>query len=149
MTLTNINRIERRANRVLAIVAMLTFAGAALSAQAPAATSSAGAQKKLDISLKTQPSPLKSGDATFEATVKDAEGKPVADADVSVAFHMAAMPEMKMPEMKNEVKLKAATTPGTYEGKGNVMMAGKWDVTVHVKQKGKEIGSKKQTLTVQ
>lgn len=148
MSLTNLNRIERRARCVLAITAILAFAGATLAAQTPATEASAGTQKALDITLRTKPSPLKAGDAQFEVTVKDPEGKPVTDADVSVAFHMAAMPEMKMPEMKNEVKLKAATTPGAYEGKGNVMMAGKWDVTVHVKQKGKEIGSKKQTFNV-
>lgn len=125
MDLMNVKRIERRARRAIAITAMVAFAGAALAAQAPATQASAGTQKGLDITLRTKPTPLKASEAQFEVTVRDPEGKPVTDADVAIAFHMAAMPEMKMPEMKNEVKLKAATTPGTYEGKGNVMMAGK------------------------
>jgi len=36
---------------------------------------------------------------------------------------------------------------GTYAGTGQVMVAGKWNVTVSVKQGGKEIGQKKLTLT--
>ena len=37
--------------------------------------------------------------------------------------------------------------PGMYMGSGNVMMAGKWNVTVNVKQAGKAIGQKRLTLT--
>jgi hypothetical protein len=36
-----------------------------------------------------------------------------------------------------------------YIGTGQVMMAGKWDVTVMVKRAGKEIGSKKFPVTAQ
>jgi nitrogen fixation protein FixH len=78
--------------------------------------------------------------------VKGADGKPVTGADVSVLFVMPAMPAMKMAEMRNEVKLKPAGA-GTYAGSGNVMMAGKWNVTVSVKRGGKELGQKKLTLT--
>jgi hypothetical protein len=43
------------------------------------------------------------------------------------------------------VKLKSAG--GKYTGSGNVMMAGKWNVTISVKQNGKEIGQKKVAVT--
>jgi nitrogen fixation protein FixH len=59
---------------------------------------------------------------------------------------MPAMPQMKMPEMRNEVKLKPAGD-GKYTASGRVMMAGQWNVTVSVKQNGKEIGQKKLTVT--
>ena len=36
---------------------------------------------------------------------------------------------------------------GTYSGVGQVMMAGKWDVTVVVKRNGREIASKKFPVT--
>ena len=93
-----------------------------------------------------QPKAPKTGANEFEVMVKGADGKPLSDADVSVLFVMPAMPAMKMAEMRNEVKLKP-TGPGTYMGSGNVMMAGAWNVTVSVKQAGKEIGQKKLTLT--
>ena len=56
------------------------------------------------------------------------------------------MPAIKMAEMRNEAKLKPARD-GTYTGPGNVMMAGKWNVTVSVKRGGKELDRKKLTLT--
>jgi nitrogen fixation protein FixH len=101
---------------------------------------------KLAITFKTTPTPPKTGSNQFEVTVKDAAGKPVADADVSVLFVMPAMPAMKMPEMRKETKLKAAGD-GKYTGTGEVMMAGMWNVTVSAKQKGKQIGSLKQSVT--
>jgi hypothetical protein len=59
---------------------------------------------------------------------------------------MPAMPAMKMAAMHNDVMLKPAAA-GTYTGTGQVPMAGKWNVTVSVKQGGKEVGQKKVTLT--
>ena len=99
----------------------------------------------LDIMLM-QPMQPKTGDNPFEVMVKGADGKPLADADVSVLFVMPAMPAMKMAEMRNEVKLKSAGA-GKYTGTGQVMMAGTWTVTISVKQNGKEIGQKKATVS--
>jgi hypothetical protein len=67
---------------------------------------------------------------------------------VMVMFYMAAMPAMKMPEMKNTVMLKHQKD-GTYVGSGQMMMAGKWDATVMVKRGGKDIASKKFPVTAQ
>jgi len=114
------------------IVAAATPQGS--SAQKPA----------LDITFTSKPSPPKSGENTFEVTVKDPSGKPVTDAEVSAMFYMAAMGAM--PEMKNTVTLKHQKE-GRYVGTGQVTMAGKWDVTVSVKRAGKEIGSKKFPIT--
>ena len=116
------------------------------------AVSPAGAQTKTkakpkgpDIMLM-QPKDVKTGANEFEVMVKGADGKPISDADVSVLFVMPAMPAMKMAEMRNDVKLKPSG-PGLYMGSGSVMMAGKWNVTVSVKQGGKEVGQKKLALT--
>ena len=101
----------------------------------------------LDITLRSTPSPARgAAENQFEVTVKDRQGKPVDGADVSVSLYMPAMPAMKMPEMRNEVKLKGAGN-GRYTGAGQVMMAGQWTATVSVKQNGKEIGQQKVTLT--
>jgi hypothetical protein len=122
------------------------------AAMALSMTMSSGAQsaatKKpaVDIMLMSKPSPPTTGDNTFEVMLKGADGKPITDADVSVMFFMAAMPVMKMPEMKNTVALKHVKG-GTYAGTGKVMMAGTWDATVMVKRGGKDVASKKFPVT--
>lgn len=105
-------------------------------------------KKGLDIAFRSQPDPPKTGQNTFEVTVKGADGTPITDASVSVAFYMPPMPSMNMPEMRNSVTLKHETE-GRYRGTGNVAMAGRWEVTVAVKRGGKEIGSRKLTVTAQ
>ena len=111
-----------------------------------AAQSAASKKPTVDIMLTSKPSPPKTGDNTFEVMVKDAAGKPITDAEVTAMFFMPKMGAM--PEMKNNVTLKHQKD-GTYVGTGQVMMAGKWDVTVMVKRAGKEIGSKKFPVTAQ
>ena len=95
----------------------------------------------LDIAFRTQPDPPKTGESLLEVAVKDAKGQPVADADVSVQFFMPAMPTMNMPAMKNETKL-PHVGGGVYRGPGQVMMAGRWDVTVSVTKSGQQLGRK-------
>ena len=114
----------------------------AAAPEQPAATQ----KPTLDIMLTSKPSPPKTGDNTFEVMVKDPVGKPITDAEVTAMFHMAVIGAM--PEMKNNVTLKHQKE-GRYVGTGQVMMAGKWDVTVMVKRAGKEIGSKKFPVTAQ
>jgi hypothetical protein len=127
----------------IAVTALTVIAASPAVAQATPKPKAATAG--LDIMLM-QPKDVKTGDNQFEVMVKGADGKPVSDADVSVLFVMPAMPAMKMAEMRNEVKLKPSG-PGMYMGSGNVMMAGKWNVTVSVKRGSKELGQKKLALT--
>jgi hypothetical protein len=109
---------------------------------APSASKAAsGAATTLDITFRPQPDPPKTGESVFEVTVKDPSGQPVADADVSVQFFMPAMPTMNMPAMRNETKL-PHTGGGVYRGPGQVMMAGRWDVTVNVSKGGQQLGRK-------
>jgi hypothetical protein len=106
----------------------------------------AASAKKLDIAFTSSPKPTKMGDNAFEVIVKDAAGMPVTGADVSVLLFMPAMPAMKMPEMRNEVKLKHVGA-GKYTGSGPIMMAGTYTVTISVKENGAEVGQKKLSLT--
>jgi|GEM_PF-2077475 len=137
-------------SRAVAGAAMAVAITMNVPLQIAAAPQQSAATKKptLDIMLTSKPSPPKTGDNTFEVMVKDPAGKPITDAEVTAMFFMAAMPAMKMPEMKNNVTLKHEKE-GRYVGTGQVMMAGKWDVTVMVKRAGKEIGSKKFPVTAQ
>jgi RND family efflux transporter MFP subunit len=110
-------------------------------APSPAASGGAESAARLDITFRTQPDPAQTGDNTFEVTVKNPNGQPIADADVSVTLFMPAMPTMNMPAMRNEAKLPPAGG-GVYRGPGQVMMAGRWDVTVTVTRQGQRVGGK-------
>jgi YtkA-like len=125
--------------------AALLVTALSVLAASPAVAQAKPKAKGLDIMLM-QPKDVKTGANDFEVMVKGADGKPISDADVSVLFVMPAMPAMKMAEMRNDVKLKPSG-PGMYMGSGNVMMPGKWNVTVSVKKNGKEVGQKKLALT--
>jgi len=99
----------------------------------------------LAITFRAQPDPPKTGDNTFEVTVVDPSGKPVTDADVAVQLFMPAMPTMNMPAMRNETKL-TSVGGGLYRGPGQVMMGGRWDVTVTVNRSGQRVGSQQFAL---
>ena len=92
-----------------------------------------------------QPDPPKVGQNQFEVTVKDATGKAIDDAQVTVQFYMAAMPTMNMPAMRNDFKL-APAGGGVYRGAGEILMASQWEVTVSVARGGQRLGSKQITL---
>jgi Cu(I)/Ag(I) efflux system membrane fusion protein/cobalt-zinc-cadmium efflux system membrane fusion protein len=100
---------------------------------------------RLDIAFRPQPDPPRTGDNMLEVSVKDASGQPVTDADVSVTFFMAAMPTMNMPAMRNAATLQHAGG-GVYRGPGQVMMAGRWDVTVDVMRGGQRLGSRELSM---
>jgi len=124
---------------LLALKTLLAPCAAPEPAGAPqaAAATSPSAAAPLAITFRPQgdPSP---GSNTFEVTVQDMANQPVTDADVSVAFFMAAVPAMKMPAMRNEVKL-AHNAAGLYRGPGTIMMAGAWEVTVTVARAGARV----------
>lgn len=126
---------------MFAVIAMSLTAASTAAAQAKPKPQAKMAGPEI---MLMQPAALKSGDNQFEVMVKGADGKPVSDADVSILFVMPKTATMA--EMRNEVKLKSSGN-GMYTGPGNVMMVGKWNVTISVKRGGKEIGQKKVTLT--
>ena len=117
------------------------------TAPAPAASGTAAPQD-LTITFTSNPAPPKTGENRFEAMVMDQKGQPVTDANVSAEFHMAAMPQMNMPEMRNRVDLMHEGS-GRYTGAGMVMMAGSWDVTVTVSRGGQMLDSEKVSVTAQ
>ena len=125
-----------------------TSVAAASSEASPQKSQEASDTGTLAITFRSQPTPARTGDNQFEVTVTDKDGKPIADADVSLKFYMPAMPSMKMAEMRNTVKL---TSPGrgVYHGGGTVGMAGEWDVTIAVMRNGQTLGKKELKLTAQ
>lgn len=112
---------------------------------APGEAAAAGPRERFDITYRSQPDPPKTGNNAFEVGVKDPAGKPVTDAQVSVVFYMPPMPSMNMPAMRSEARLTHAGG-GIYRGAGDVMMAGRWEVSVIVTRGGQRIGVKPLTV---
>lgn len=98
------------------------------------------------LTLTTKPSPLGLGQNLFEVVLKDAKGRAVTDAEVSLLLVMPADPSTKHPEMRTEGKLNSVGG-GKYNGIAIVTMAGAWDVTVTAHHKGKVLGERKARLT--
>jgi membrane fusion protein, copper/silver efflux system len=115
------------------------------SPQPAQATPSAG--QAPTITFRSTPDPPKTGENVFEATVKDPAGQPMADADVVVQLFMPAMPTMNMPAMRSEMKL-APAGGGVYRGPGQVVMGGRWEVTVTVSKGGQRVGGRQFALVV-
>jgi Cu(I)/Ag(I) efflux system membrane fusion protein/cobalt-zinc-cadmium efflux system membrane fusion protein len=102
--------------------------------------------ERLNIAFRPQPDPPRTGESTFEVTVKDSAGMPVADAEVTATLFMPAMPTMNMPAMRSATTL-ASVGNGVYRGTGQVLMVGRWDVTVNVSKGGQRLGTGQFALT--
>ena len=94
------------------------------------------------IAFRVDPDPPKGAqEASFSVVLTDAAGKPVPDAKVKVTLVMPAMPSMNMPEMRSWFELPWMAGNGMYMGKGNVPMAGPWNVTVEASRGGQAIAT--------
>jgi RND family efflux transporter MFP subunit len=111
-------------------------------AEVAAATGTANA---IDIAFRAQPDPPRTGETTFEVTLKTPSGQPITDADVVVQLLIPAMPAMNMPAIRSGATLKAAGN-GVYRGTGELTTAGRWDVTVIATRAGQQIGRRQLAL---
>lgn len=110
------------------------------SGAAPAATAQKAEKATVKVSFAVEPNPPKgAADNMFHVSVLDANGKAIPDAEVTVMLVMPAMPSMGMPEMRNSFKL--PFVQGVYMGKGNIGMAGSWNVSVEAKRNGQVIAT--------
>ena len=107
-----------------------------------------GEPASFDLSLQTTPNPLRAGENVVTVHVRDAEARPVADADVRVLFSMAAMPSMNMPAMRSEARL-AHVENGMYRGPASIAAGGRWDVTVTALRQGRSIAELRTSLAAQ
>jgi nitrogen fixation protein FixH len=89
--------------------------------------------------------PAGAKDNMVHVGIQDGSGKTVNDAQVHLTFTMPAMPEMKMPEMKNGADL---TWNGTdYSATVPITMAGSWNVEVEAKRGGETLTKYETKLT--
>ena len=78
----------------------------------------------LQATLSNNTGQLKSGEQEVTLAFTDSAGKPVDVGAVSLNFHMPAMGSMAA--MNNAVTFTTTATPGVYNGKVNIEMAGEW-----------------------
>jgi RND family efflux transporter MFP subunit len=106
-----------------------------------AAAMNTSAQAQANAELTTQPSPPQKGNNTFRVKLTDDAGKPIAGAQVTVTFFMAAMPAMGMAAMRTVVQT-SDKGGGVYEGSGSLGSGGTWQVTITAVQNGQTIANK-------
>lgn len=103
-------------------------------------------QGQYTVSLRLNPDPPKGGELVqASVTVVGSDGKPVADAEVSITFLMPAMPSMGMAEMRNTDPLK--WDGKQYSGAATVQTPGPWTVTVDVTRQGQRLATKRAQVT--
>lgn len=112
--------------------------GAAAAANAP--------QVSLDYS--SSPSTPRLGANTFRVKLAGPYSTPITGAQVSVTFLMPAMPAMGMPAMRNVATL-TEKAGGVYEGPGQILMGGTWQVTVLATKNGQTIAQKQISVTAE
>jgi Cu(I)/Ag(I) efflux system membrane fusion protein/cobalt-zinc-cadmium efflux system membrane fusion protein len=111
-------------------------AGPALS-QKPAAL--------IDPVLEVNPDPPRTGENTITVRLRGADGRAVTDADIQLQLSMPAMPSMNMPAMNSETRL-THVRDGVYTGSAQLLMAGRWDVTLTARRHGESLVMKQAAL---
>lgn len=110
-----------------------------------AASMNAPAQQQATVEMTTDPEPPHKGSNVVRVKLTGQDGKPIAGANVTVTFYMAAMPAMGMAAMKTVIN---ATDKGAgmYEGQGDLGSGGTWQVTIRAQQNGRTIANKQLTV---
>ncbi len=93
------------------------------------------------VEMTTDPSPPRKGGNLVRVKVTGPDGEPVAGAEVSITFFMAAMPAMGMAAMNTTIKA-SDQGGGMYAGQGNLGSGGTWQVAVTVRQQGRTLAVK-------
>ena len=92
------------------------------------AIKSAPAGNNLTVSLSTADGVLRDGEQNITLSFTDASGKPVDVGAASLNFHMPAMGAMAV--MNDAAVLTTTGTPGVYNGKVKLQMAGEWQAQI-------------------
>jgi RND family efflux transporter MFP subunit len=109
------------------------------------ASMNAPAQQQANVELTTDPEPPHKGSNAVRVKLTGQDGKPIAGANVSVTFFMAAMPAMGMAAMKTLINT-SDKGAGIYEGRGDLGSGGTWQVTIRAQHNGQAIANKQLTV---
>ena len=117
----------------LAVIGLAVLLGACSSSQQSAGSTekvikSAPAGSGLTVSLATSDGVLRHGNSQFTLTFADASGKPVDVGAVALTFHMPRMGTMA--EMNEQATFTTTATPGVYNGKAQIEVAGEWQTKI-------------------
>ena len=118
-----------------------SFAPPPPGAGANAPQPNAPAAARANIDFTTDPNPPQKGNNVFHVKLTGADGAPVAGAEVTVTFYMAAMPAMGMASMNTTAKLTEKGN-GLYDGNGRLDSGGTWQVTITVQKNGQSLVTK-------
>ncbi len=110
-----------------------------------AASMNVPVQQQANVELTTDPDPPHKGSNTVHLRLTGRDGKPIAGANVTVTFYMAAMPAMGMAEMKTVITA-SDKGGGMYEGKADLGSGGTWQVSIRAQQNGQTIANKQLTV---
>src|SRR5579859_4652859 len=110
-----------------------------------AASMNAPSPQQAIVELTTDPDPPHKGSNTVRVKLTGPDGQPIAGANVTVTFFMAAMPAMGMASMKTVISGNDKGG-GMYEGKADLGSGGTWQVTVMAQQNRQTIANKQLTL---
>ena len=110
-----------------------------------AASMNTPARQQANIDFTTDPQPPHKGSNVVHVKLAGQDGKPVAGANVTITFYMAAMPAMGMAAMKTVINA-SDKGGGLYEGKGDLGSGGTWQVTIGAQQSGQTIANKQLTV---
>lgn len=106
---------------VLIVVGACTKSTTSVATGKPIATATVN---NLTATLSNSTGQLKQGQQDVTLVFADSSGKPVDVGAVSLNLHMPAMGGMAA--MNDAVTLTTTNTPGVYNGKVNISMAGEW-----------------------
>jgi Cu(I)/Ag(I) efflux system membrane fusion protein/cobalt-zinc-cadmium efflux system membrane fusion protein len=114
----------------------------------PAGAGATGGMRaaQADVELISDPSPPAKGGNVFRVRVTDSSGAPVAQAQVTATFFMAAMPAMGMAAMHVPVTFSDKGN-GLYEGSGKLGSGGTWQVTIVARKNGQVVASKQLSVS--
>jgi RND family efflux transporter MFP subunit len=115
-------------------------AGAAAAMNAPSTQAS--------VEFTSVPSPPRKGDNMFRVKLTESNGSPVAGAQVTVTFFMAAMPSMGMAAMRTVANL-GDKGGGVYEASSTLESGGTWQVNILAAKSGQTIVSKQLTVNAE
>ena len=116
----------------LAVIGLAIFLGACSSLQQGDSTGkvikTAAAGNGLTVSLATSDGVLRHGNTEFTLTFADTSGKPVDVGAIALTFHMPQMGTMA--EMNDQTTFTTTATPGVYNGKVQLQVAGEWQTRI-------------------
>ncbi len=141
------DRIVSSANFLIDSEAQLQSAAPSSSSASSTAPPASTPQSAATIDFSTQPSPPRKGSNAIQVRLTGADGRPIADAQVKVAFFMAGMPAMGMPAINIHATLENQGQ-GLYAAPVQLTSGGAWQVTVVATRNGQSLATKQLGVSV-